>query len=98
MTFLLFFAIALAILQVGDAYTTYIILTKYSGYEANKVLAVIFNKIGLVPGLILVKGAVVAASWYMYLMGALPLIIILTALYIWVVGHNVDQIRKAAKQ
>lgn len=50
----------IAALQVGDIVTTYMCITSGRGAEANPVLKHLFDAIGLVPGLLLVKGLFVA--------------------------------------
>jgi len=81
-------------LQCGDFYTTYTILKTGKGYEANPILAWIFDKIGYVTGLAIVKGLAIAVGiyaaqfWNGYYVLA-PMI----ALYTWVVWNNFNVLK-----
>lgn len=46
-------------LQLGDLLTTAIMLKRKGAYEGNRFMAALFAKIGVLPGLILVKSAVI---------------------------------------
>lgn len=78
------------LLQFGDIYTTYRIL-KSGGRELNPVMARLFDSIGLVPALIIVKTAAIVAVWLVdniYLTG------VLCVIYAAVIEHNARQFRK----
>lgn len=85
--------ILLLTLQAADALTTYRLLSD-GGRELNPLVAYLIAKLGLVPALLISKGAVVglllaftlnAPNWF-------PLI--LCALYTAVVFHNIKELRK----
>lgn len=63
MTVNLILAIALAALQVGDAITTAINLSRPGGKEHNPIIRKLIAKLGMVPALV-VKGLVVSALGY----------------------------------
>jgi hypothetical protein len=75
------------LLQCGDFYTTYTIIKTGKGYEANPLLAKIFNKIGYPTGLAIVKGLAIAIGFillqYWYALA------ILDILYVWVIFNNI---------
>lgn len=81
------------LLQAGDALTTYKILTN-GGKELNKPLAWVFEQIGLVPGLLIYKGTCSALGGYLYMQGETVVLSALTVLYVIVVAHNVEQMKK----
>jgi hypothetical protein len=62
------------LLQVVDCYTTYVGLTRHSNVsEGNKVAAWLFDKIGMLPTMIGVKGILIASMIY----------VAVTAPYLW---------------
>ena len=74
--------LALLTLQAFDFITTYLCLTRGKGHEANPVMASIFAKMGVLPGLVIVKGALIAL---LYLYGStLPAL----ALYALAAGYG----------
>jgi len=76
-------------LQIGDFYTTYVILKTNKGYEANPILAWIFNKIGYVAGLAIVKGLCIVIGVYIaQFWNSFYFFVPVIALYIWVVRNN----------
>jgi len=78
-------------LQLGDIYTTHTIL-KQGGRELNPVLAYLFGKFGHMP--VLVVSKVIAVSLvYLYLISIPVVMIILCALYGYVVFNNYKQIK-----
>ena len=78
----------IAALQVLDILTTYLCLTSGKGFEANKLLAKLFDKIGLMPGLLLVKGAFIALLWITAPLILIEVLYAITVLYVWVVYNN----------
>jgi uncharacterized protein YacL len=81
-----------AALQIGDAWTTIKALSNKKGVEANPILAWLFDKIGLVTGLVLIK--VVAIGAIGYLIYSTPptlvtfILVVLNAIYGYVVYLN----------
>lgn len=80
-------------LQVADIITT-IIALRGPAHEANPLLARLMDKIGVVPTLILVKGAAISFFWYYQALLPNPLMWALCAFYVWIVFNNVKVIRK----
>jgi hypothetical protein len=80
------------LLQVADGYTTYRLLSA-GGKELNPLLAYAFDRIGLVPGLVIYKGVCVAGGGWLYLSQQWWIIAALLMFYLWVVWHNVQQMR-----
>jgi hypothetical protein len=78
----------IAALQVLDILTTYLCLTSGKGFEANKLLAKLFDKMGLLPGLLLVKGAFIALLWITAPLAPVEVLYVITAGYTWVVYNN----------
>lgn len=56
-------AYLLMALQAVDAITTYLAIGKGAS-EGNPVMRKLFEKIGMVPALIITKGAMAAAAWH----------------------------------
>jgi len=81
-------------LQVADFVTTYLALRRPGNREANPIVAKVIDALGLVPGLLVVKGSVVAllvvAAPYLSGFVLVPLL----AMYVWVVINNIGVIRK----
>ena len=48
------------VLQLLDGYSTWACLTKVVGREANPLYQFVFNKVGIISGLVMVKSPVVA--------------------------------------
>jgi len=88
-----YLAIVLVILQILDALTTIKVIKQHNGTEANKVLAYIFDKIGLISGLILIKGITIYCIYLLFVTNQLIVLIVLFALYAWVVYHNYKQMK-----
>ncbi len=88
------------LMQLGDMISTVIALKK-GGSEANKLIASIMEKIGVIPALAVVKLllmalvyaaiAFVPAPWIYALLG------IFDALYIWVVINNIKVVKTLSK-
>jgi hypothetical protein len=82
-------------LQVGDFYTTYTILKKGTGREANPILAWVFDKIGYVVGLAIFKGLAIAVGVYAaQFWNGYYVLIPAVALYTWVVWNNYKVLTK----
>ena len=80
--------IALLILQAIDAISTIYLLSREGFAEGNKVLKKLFDRFGMVPTLVVIKGGFIA--WVLYFQAQLPIEIlgILCAGYVWVVYNN----------
>lgn len=87
----LYFVLAL---QALDILTTYLCITSGKGAEGNKFLARIFDKIGLLPGLLLVKGVLVVWLWFVYPLLPVEVLYVLGAGYVWVVYNNVKVLNR----
>ena len=85
---------AVIALQVLDILTTYLCLTSGKGYEANKLLAKVFDKIGLLPGLLLTKGAFVAFLFYAEPQLPVEVLYLIAAGYVWVVAGNLKVLNR----
>ena len=81
------------LLQYADGWTTYRIL-KRDGRELNPVLAKLFDQFGAFPSLIVSKVTYVAAGVWLYVDQQMEILLLLSAIYAWVVWHNFRQLRK----
>ena len=80
-----------SLLQVADGISTYLCLRRPDRTEANGILKSLFDAIGLVPGLILVKGIGIAICVVAYLFAGIYTTYLLGALcigYAWVLWNN----------
>lgn len=82
------------ILQVLDGYTTWKAISSKVGVENNKVMAYIFEHIGLIPGILITKAIfiglmvyLVSFSFMIYIYG------IISLAYIWVIINNIKVIK-----
>jgi hypothetical protein len=81
-------------LQAGDFYTTYTILKTGKGYEANPILAWIFNKIGYTAGLAIFKGmAIIVGVYAAQFWNGYYVLAPMVALYSWVVWNNFNVLK-----
>ncbi len=97
------FIAVFAILQVVDTVTTYKVLSSGKGVEANKIMAWLFEKFGVLPSLIIFKLVVIAlfAGCTIYLPQIYspmeiicPVILgLLDAFYLWVAVNNVKVLK-----
>lgn len=98
--FSLILVVAISILQVLDALTTYAAINRRGAREVNAVMAGLFNRIGVLPALLLTKAGVVAllfAGYYFDIYQTrldLVLLALLMMFYTAVVMHNTLQIQK----
>jgi hypothetical protein len=90
-TYLLIF---LVILQLADIVTTWLIVSRPGGRELNPVLAALFRAVGLLPGLLIVKGAFVALMIWVTPFLPPAVLALICAGYCWVVWHNLQVLRK----
>jgi hypothetical protein len=87
--------IVLALLQILDIYTTYNIL-KLGGRELNPMLNKLFEKVGVVPGLIVPKSIYIAVLTYYYLFNSTSMqsfewlvsLTVIVLIYVGVVFNN----------
>ncbi len=90
-----FLLVVLALLQILDIYTTYNIL-KLGGRELNPILNKLFDKVGVIPGLIVPKSIYIGILMYYYLVnstsmqsfGWLVSLTVIVLIYIGVVFNN----------
>lgn len=82
--------ILFTLLQLADGYSTFVLLSR-GGRELNLPLAWTFDRIGLIPGLLLYKGACIAGGIALHAMDATPVLAALCVLYAGVVWHNIRQ-------
>jgi hypothetical protein len=83
------------LLQIADATTTYLILSK-GGKELWKPMAWVFSKIGILPGLIVMKLILVGFMTALLLYGGIftmPLLTIICVAYIGVVVFNLRSVK-----
>jgi hypothetical protein len=78
-------------LQAIDAISTIVLLQRPGFAEGNKILAKLFDKFGIVPTLVVIKGSFIA--WVLYFQAELPqeILAVLCAGYVWVVYNNVKK-------
>ena len=55
--------IVFCVLQILDAYTTWLAVSRGKGHEGNPVVQFFIDMFGLVPGLVFIKAALIAAAW-----------------------------------
>jgi len=98
MTYLI---LILLILQLGDAYTTYVAITSGKGQEANPVFKRLIDAIGLVPAIAFFKLGLSGLAIAMYFNGllvddaALYGVGALVIFYFFIVTQNVSVLRGA---
>jgi hypothetical protein len=86
MIYILIFIIAL---QLADIVTTYLCLTRGKGTEGNGLLARLFARFGILPTLIVVKGAFIALLLWAAPQVPVAALGLVAAFYGWVVLNNV---------
>lgn len=79
---------ALALLQLGDIYTTYKCLTGNYGVEGNPIVLAVMKAIGVLPALYLIKGVVIAMLAVSYKDIHTGLMLLLIGYYTYIVYHN----------
>lgn len=83
--------ILFALAQVGDIVSTYLVISRGKGYEANPVMRWLIGKIGLLPGLIAPKLVAMGLFIWMAADGRFGIEYVLvpaTLVYAWVVRNN----------
>ena len=90
--------ILFVVLQIGDAYTTYTVLNAGAGREKNPIGRFVFDKIGLLAGIVLIKtvGAGIVLWIVLQLTGLLQLgvIVLLNVASAYVVHNNYGIMRR----
>ena len=85
------------LLQVADGITTYIGLTSENCQELNKVMSWLFEKVGLLPSIILANGIMISIVILVYVF-SLPYItyiyFILITMYLIIFFNNLREIAK----
>lgn len=83
--------IVASVLQIGDGITTWKVLQRPDRKEANGLLATLFTKIGVLPGLLLAKGVGIAVCLIAYFFAgeyAVWVLLAITAGYSWILINN----------
>jgi len=84
----------LIILQALDILTTYVSMDSGKAYEANKWIASLMKKVGILPALLLVKVPLVALLWVLQPLVHPYALWGLCAVYVAVVVNNFRVMRK----
>jgi len=82
--------VLLGLLQIGDLYTTRTILAN-GGTEVNRLARKIMNVISI-DGYLVLKAIITTVFGYFAGFAALPVLITLVVLYVFVVVHNFKQL------
>ena len=82
-------------LQVLDLLSTVIALRNPKLREANGILKPLMDRIGVLPALLLAKGALIGLLWYWQDQIYVEEIYLLIAGYAWVVFNNIKLIRNS---
>ena len=80
--------VALAGLQIADGITTYSAIRRKKGREQNPIVNWFIERLGLFPGLFLVKGVGVVMALWLWMAGSLPAMLLLTVFYAYIVHKN----------
>lgn len=85
--------VVFAVLQILDALTTIHILAK-GGRELNPVMRWIFEKLGVINGVLIVKCAIILV--FQYAMPYIPVwvYLLMIGIYSYVFAHNLVQLKK----
>jgi len=89
-TIVIALTVLLGLLQLGDLYTTRTILAN-GGTEVNRLARKIMNVIS-VDGYLVLKAIITTVFGYFAGFAALPVLITLVVLYVFVVVHNFKQL------
>ncbi|ROR23047.1 hypothetical protein EC845_1961 [Comamonas sp. BIGb0124] len=96
---MIYLYILLCVLNLADIYTTQRILGR-GGSELNPLMAKLFARVGVLPGLLLVKIPLVAGLGLLMFLGGLQgrywllLLGAACAVYLYVLWHNLREMRK----
>lgn len=82
--------IVLILLQIADGMTTFYALWGGKGREANPVVNWVIEKIGLIPGLIVVKSVGVVLAVWVYNLDGFMVLLAMTILYAYIVHNNFE--------
>ena len=84
-------------LQVADIVTTYLIIQR-GGRELNPLIAAAMAKIGVLPALLVTKGALIALMVSVnHVEGMIYVFAFLAALYAFVISNNLRVLRRLAQ-
>jgi len=89
-TIVIALTVLLGLLQLGDLYTTRTILAN-GGTEVNRLARKIMNVISI-DGYLVLKAIITTVFGYFAGFAALPVLITLVVLYVFVVVHNFKQL------
>jgi hypothetical protein len=80
-------------LQVLDLLTTVIALRNPKLTEGNGILKPLFDKLGVLPTLLIMKGGFI--GWLLYVRAEVPdwTLLLLCAVYLWIILNNIKLIR-----
>lgn len=81
---------ALFALQIGDFWSTLRAIESGKGKEANPWIASLMERIGVVPALLLVKGAGVGISFYLAFHAHVLFGVVMIAVYVYVLANNLS--------
>lgn len=84
----------LILLQIADMITTIYALKTRVGKEGNSVLNWLFQKIGVITTLSIVKGVFIVFLLWFAAMIPIYVYVLLIIGYVWVVHNNISVIRK----
>lgn len=85
----------LTLLQLLDIWTTHKCLSRSNTVESNPILAKLFGKLGILPTLVVMKGAYIALLWWGEKYVPVELLYAIAAFYCWVVLNNLRILRSA---
>ena len=85
--------VALIILQVLDLLTTVVALRNPRLTEGNGLLKPLFERFGVLPALIVIKGLFIMLLGFTAHLVPVELLYLLTAGYCWIVFNNIKLIR-----
>lgn len=86
--------LAIVALQAADAATTYLVVRRGKGFEANVILAYLFTRLGMIPTLLLVKGIFIAVLIWGAPQIPLPILVLMFVCYFWVIVNNINVLKK----
>ena len=84
--------ILFALTQLGDWYTTRTILKQPGGEELNPIMSWLFKTFN-VDFVLFVKTLALTTAVYFVCAYSIPIALILTVYYVWVVAHNSQYIK-----
>lgn len=82
--------LALLMLQIADGLTTWYALARGKGREKNPIVGWFIDRFGLLPGLVIVKGAGVVAGILLYFAAGFIWLLAFTLIYAYIVRNNYE--------